>query len=272
MTATVVNVRTNMRFALAFAGISFRNSLAYRADAFVKLAGYPVRLIMAFFLWQTLFGAGVISGVRFEDVITYYLIAYFLTQMYPFVRMGREIRAEIYSGDVAVFLARGVPHWAVWLGRFLAAAGAYITLIAPVAAIMIWLFGRVALSPQAVFGFLLLITVGLVIKGQLWYLIGISSYYTEENIGTIRFYELAERLLSGAVLPLFLFPDWAVRVQKFLPFSYTLYLPVTALIRPMSWAELLESFGVAIAWALVLGVLVKVVSEDGWRRFTGHGI
>lgn len=50
MTAMVAEARRYLRFTLAYAGIAFRDLLAYRVDLFVKLAGYPARLIMVYFL------------------------------------------------------------------------------------------------------------------------------------------------------------------------------------------------------------------------------
>jgi ABC-2 type transport system permease protein len=220
---------------------------------------------------KTTIGAGYTQGRSFQSVITYYLITYFLTQMYPFVRMAREIRAEIFSGDLLVFMARGVPHWAVWSGRFLATASAYVVLVAPLAMLLIVSFGQVAMTLQALLGFCFLLLIGMFIKGQLWYLVGISSFFTEDNTGTIRLYELAEQLLSGAVLPLFLFPDWFGNLARYPPFTYTLFVPVQALGQGQTWNALLAQAAVGIGWCIVLGWLIGLVTERGWRRFTAHG-
>lgn len=272
MTAMVDELQANLRFALAYGWIALRNLMAYRAEIFVKLAGYPARLVLAYFLWRVLLGSGMLNGYGFTDVLTYYLVTFLLTQMYPFARMSREIRNEIYSGDVVVFVARGVPHWAVWLGRFLATACIYLALVSPVAVLLIALLGHVTFTIQGLVGFITLTVLGLIVKGQLWYLIGISSYFTEENMGTIRLYELLERLLSGAILPVFLFPAWVVSVQKFLPFMYTLYVPVNTLLHAPSWTEVGQYVVVSGSWCIGLALITRLVFESGWRRFTGHGI
>lgn len=271
MTALVDELTTNLKFVMAYAAITFKYSLAYRFDLFVKLAGYPARLLMCFFLWKVLVNNQIIQGYGFRDILTYYLLAYFLTQMYPFKRMARDIKMEIYSGDLVIFLARGVPHWAAWVGRFLATACAYCILVTPMAAALILLLGKVSVNPRAIIGFLALFLVGMMIKGQAWYLVGISTYYTEENMGWARLYDLAERLLSGALLPLFLFPEWFTGVSQYLPFHYTLYAPVQALLQPLSWTELGWKLLAGLAWCLAFAVFVRVVFNHGWRRFTAYG-
>jgi len=272
MTAMVADARRYLRFTLAYAGIALRDLLAYRVDLFVKLAGYPARLIMAYFLWRVLLQAQMVQGYGFRDLLTYYVLTYFATQMYPFVRMAREVRNEIYSGDITVFLARGVPHSAVWIGRFAAAALAYAVLVAPLVAALVLLLGRVTLTVQSIMSFLGLFCIGVILKGQFWYLVGISSYFTEENLGTIRFYDLIERLLSGAVLPIFLFPDWARRLCACLPFQYTLYAPVQALMQGSASAQYGRSFALGLLWCIILGFAIQAVAQKGWRRFTAHGV
>lgn len=271
MIAMVAEARVNLRFILAYGRIAFRNSMVYRADVFIKFAGYPARLIVAYFLWKALFENNIIQGYGFQDVVCYYILVYFITQMYPFIRMARDIREEIYSGDVLVFMVRGVPHWAVWLGRFLATAVSYVVLVSPVAILLLAAIGHARVSQLGFAAFIALLFVGLVIKGQLWYLIGISTYFTEENLGTIGLYTLVEQLLSGAVLPLSFFPDYLTSALKYLPFSYTLYVPTQALLRPPSIPELWALLGIGIAWSIALGLLIKVTTIAGWRRFTAHG-
>ncbi len=271
MTALAAELRTNIRFVLAYGEITLRNSLAYRVDMFLKLVGYPARLVMVYFLWRVLVGNGVIQGRSFQDVLTYYLLSYFLTQMYPYTRMARDIRTEIFSGDVLVFLARGVPYWAVWVGRFLATALAYLVLVTPIAAALIGLLGRITVSLQGALMFTILVFLGTMIKGLLWYLVGISAYYTEENIGTIRLYQLCEQLLSGAILPLFLFPDWFVRVQGYLPFGFTLYTPVQVLLQPPAWGAFAWLAAIGAGWCVALGSVARIVFAGGLRRFTAQG-
>lgn len=259
------------RFIAAFTRLSWRDTFAYKADLFIKLAGYPARILMAYFLWRTLFQTGVIRGVTFEDVFTYSLLVFFLTQMFPFARMARGIREEIYNGNLATYLARGYPHAGVWLSRFLATSVSYLLLISPVAIPLALLFGHIEAQPLTILASLALIVIGTFIRGQLWYLIGISAFFTEDNLGAMRLFDLVERLLAGAVLPLFLFPEWFQSLTHALPFAYTLYAPVDFLVRGhppgAAWTAVL----IAAAWSAALALLARLVFRAGWKRFTAHG-
>lgn len=259
-------------FVLAFARISLRDTFAYKIDLFVKLVGYPARLLMGYFLWKTLFEHKVIPGSDFRSIFTYYMIVYLLTQMFPFVRMARSIREEIYSGQLSVYLARGYPHTGIWLSRFLAASMSYLLLVSPIAIPLILVFGELHPQPSTLIASLILIFLGTLIRGQMWYLMGISSFFTEENMGTLRVYDLIERFLSGAILPLFLFPTWLTNTVKYLPFPNMVFVPVDLLVRKHTPNEAWTAVCVAVCWSLLLGFGTRLVFQTGWKRFTAHGI
>ena len=272
MKAIMAEAAVRYRVIWAFFRLSLSDMLVYRVDLFVKVISYPIRLLMTFFFWKALFEAGMIEGYQFEDIFIYYLAMYLLIQMYPFVRMARTIRNDIFSGDILVYVSRGFSHSGMYIGRFLAASFAFLLLTLPLSVLGILLISPSHLSWQGSAGFLLLLVPGIIIKGQLWYLIGMSTLYTEENIGTIRFYDLIEQLLSGAILPLFFFPAWIRSISSFLPFQYMLYAPIQALITPFSWTTILTQFVISAVWVCLLTIVIYGVFRHGWSRFTAHGV
>lgn len=255
----------------AYAQATLRDILAYRADLFLKLVGYPARILMMFFLWRVLLGDGTAAGHSFQDVFTYYLLALLLSQMYPFVRMARQIREEIFSGDIATYLARGIPHYAVWLGRFLATSAAYLVVILPLSILLLVRFGDLHVSLVGAAQFALLLALGLLIKLLLWYAVGISAFLTEENLGQARLLQLLDTFFSGALLPLYFFPHGLQAIASALPFSITLYSPIDALIHPHAWSAFWDVAGVGFAWVLGLALATHLLFRLGWRQFTGHG-
>jgi ABC-2 type transport system permease protein len=260
------------RFTMAYGILSLREAAAFRADMFLKLAGYPVRLIMSYFLWRTLLGTGIIQGRGFGDIVSYYLLTFFLTQLYPFPRMARDIREQIYSGDVVIYFSRGVPLSVVWIGRFLSQAVVTTVLITPVAAALLLIVGQFHPTKEGVFSALPLLLIGLVLKGQIWYLLGVSTYFIGENMGVIRFWRLLEDLLSGSLLPLFLYPVGVQAIFTYLPTPYLLYLPVMALIKAPAVGTLLYQLAMGLGWILVLSLVIQLVTIYGNRRLTGHGV
>ena len=54
---------------------------------------------------------------------------------------------------------------------------------------------------------------------------------------------MVELLLSGRLVPLTLMPDWVQTLAWFLPFRWTFYFPIQALVGDLSNAELLAGLG-----------------------------
>lgn len=271
MTVLADRAQRDLRIVVAYAQATLRDIVAYRFDLFLKLLGYPARILMMFFLWRLLLGDGTVAGRSFEDVFTYYLLAMLLTQMYPFVRMARTIREEIFSGDIITYLARGIPHHAVWSGRFLATTAAYLVVILPLSLVLLARFGNLSLTGRGAAQFLVLLALGLVIRLLIWYAVGISAFFTEENVGQARLVELLDTFFSGALLPLYIFPDGLQALAKALPFSITLFAPVDALIQPHSWGAFWGIAALGTAWVVGLAIIAYLLFWLGWRQFTGHG-
>lgn len=271
MTALAARTHRDLRIVVAYAQATLRDIVAYRADLFLKLVGYPARILMMFFLWRILLGDGTVAGRSFQDVFTYYLLAMLLAQMYPFVRMARSIREEIFSGDIATYLARGIPHHAVWSGRFLATTAAYLVVILPLSLVLLARFGNLNTTWRGATQFLALLAVGLLIKLLIWYAVGISAFLTEENVGQARLVDLVDTFFSGALLPLYVFPERLQVLAKALPFSITLYAPVDALIQPHAWSAFWGIAALGAAWVVGLALIARFLFWLGWRQFTGHG-
>lgn len=236
MTAQILNrVWTqqviNLQFLAASLRHAWREALTYRADVFTKLIGYPFRVLMAYFLWKALFAQGMIEGHSFDLVLTYYLMVFLLTQVFPFARMARNIGDEINQGGINGCLTRGYSHSIPWLSRRVARAAVYGLTIGPIAVLVVMFLGRVGASINVLLPAAICLTLGTILRGQLWYLIGLTAFYTENNIGAVRLYAILERFMAGAVLPIFLFPQWFQQLSNRLPFGYTLFKPVELFVR-----------------------------------------
>jgi len=75
-------------------------------------------------------------------------------------------------------------------------------------------------------------------------------------------YFVLELLLSGRLVPLQLMPAWVQAVAELLPFKWTFFFPIEALVGDLSTEELLRGLGMQVFWTLVgLGIFALV-----WRR------
>ena len=69
-------------------------------------------------------------------------------------------------------------------------------------------------------------------------------------------------LLSGRLVPLQLMPDWVETLAWFLPFRWTFFFPIQALVGDLSDQELLVGLAMQVFWICV-GILIFSLA---WRK------
>ncbi|MGE5703620.1 MAG: ABC-2 family transporter protein, partial [Clostridia bacterium] len=96
----------------------------------------------------------------------------------------------------------------------------------------------------------------------LFYLVGISSFWTTEINGA--HYILITLIfgLGGQLLPVDLLPGWLSQLAMLLPFSCLLYVPSMLYLEQQSpeWLFL------PLSWAIILTIIALVVTQLARRR------
>lgn len=101
--------------------------------------------------------------------------------------------------------------------------------------------------------------------------IGLVGFWTTDITGIIAFYDFAESLLFGRLIPLELFPAGLHRWLALLPFRYTLSLPVEIVSGVLGQGELLAGLGVQALWLAASYLLYRLLWRLGLRRYSAVG-
>ncbi|MGH3049155.1 MAG: ABC-2 family transporter protein, partial [Gaiellaceae bacterium] len=96
--------------------------------------------------------------------------------------------------------------------------------------------------------------------------LGMITFWTTRVGAIFQVWFLAELLLSGRLLPLQLMPQWTQTLAAWLPFKWTFYFPIEALVGNMSDASLLGGLGMQVLWTAI-GAAVCVPL---WRLAVRH--
>jgi ABC-2 type transport system permease protein len=92
------------------------------------------------------------------------------------------------------------------------------------------------------------------------------TFWTTRAGAVFQVWFLAELLLSGRLLPLTLMPHWAQTLAAWLPFKWTFYFPIQALVGHLSNAALLRGLGLQALWTGICGAVVV----GAWRFAVKH--
>jgi ABC-2 type transport system permease protein len=102
-------------------------------------------------------------------------------------------------------------------------------------------------------------------------MLGMITFWTTRVSAIFEFAIAVELLLSGRLVPLPLMPDWAERLAYVLPFMWTFYFPIFALVGDFSTAELLGGLALQALWIVVLTVMALVLWRFAVRHYSAVG-
>lgn len=180
-----------------------------------------------------------------------------------------ELSRRIRSGDVVVDLGRPWDLQAALLAGDLGRAGfAVLTRLVPPAALGALLFGfrwPEHLATYGLFAVSTLLAVGA--SYGIRFLLNASAFWLLDARGVLAVWAVAGGLLSGLVMPLAWFPEWARAALWWTPFPALFQTPIDVFLERASGAAIAHQ----LAWVMLLLGVGRVVLARGSRRLVVQG-
>ncbi|MDR0272373.1 MAG: ABC-2 family transporter protein [Clostridiales bacterium] len=258
----------------AVASVTFKEWGAYRSHSMVSIFVGPVFFIVQYFIWTAVFESGAMPGMELEEVIRYFaavaLIGYLVMDFADWnlsmlVRTGKFLTFALRPLNHSFFaLSQKVGH------RILG----FLVEFVPCYFIFMFIF-KIDMRP-AFFGWVLIsISLAFLMNFYVNYCIGLASFWVVQSQGIRSVYELLGGIFSGALIPLVFFPLPLQKLQFFLPFQYTSYVPAMVFLGKYSLGGVEISIPVivgiqALAVAVVF-MLCKILNEFAMKHSTAVG-
>jgi len=258
--------RSTMRIAIL-------TQFQYRVANYFYMIGMIAEPVIYLVVWSTVAQAqgGSVNGYTPGAFAAYYIVWTLVRSMnIVFTPYGWEWRIQRgqlsgellrpihpLHGDVAYFAGWKVVEIILWL---------------PLALILSLIF-KPTLDPTwlQVIVFFFAIWGAYLIRTFLVSLLGMLTFWTT-RVGAI--YELffaVELLVSGRLVPMPLMPLWVQRLAFFLPFQWTFFFPIEALVGQMTPQQLFTGLGIQALW-IALGVAaVNLMWRSGIKRYSAVG-
>jgi ABC-2 type transport system permease protein len=258
-----------------------RMLLQYRAAALAGLWTQIFFGLVLLMIYDAFYGSTTVrQPMTFAEIVSYVWLGQALLAMLPW-NADAEIRAMVRSGAVAYELCRPIDLYSLWYARALAWRTAPTILRAVpmclIAAVILPLIGlgewRLASPPSVgsaiAFGATLVCT--LLLGCALTTLINITLLWTISGEGAVILLTALVTFLSGMIVPLPLFPEWAQPIVQALPFAGLVDLPFrvfTGHIPPAAAVSVLQH---QIFWTVALVLFGRWVLSKGVRRVVVQG-
>lgn len=240
--------------------IRFLTMLAYRVNYYSGIIIYSLNIGVNYFLWMAVYGGEAsLNGMTAVQMATYIAISWMARAFY-FNNLDRQIAQEITEGTVAIQLIRpykyllikGFEGFGEGLFRMLMLSVPGMIIVSLFFPIQLPGIGWIWLQ----FAFSLLL--GFIINTQVNLLFGIFTFFLLNNQGILRAKRALVDLLSGVVIPISFYPEWAQTILSFLPFQAIGYLPSIILVQGLTGEAYLNAIAVQITWSILLCIPIAL--------------
>lgn len=266
-----MSVRSTVRALPALFKVGFAEAVAYRAELFVWVLSTTMPLVM-YVLWSAVAREAPVGRYGDREFLAYFLAAFIVRQLTS-NWAAWQMNFEVRQGILSMRLLRPLTPVVSWAVETLAYMPMRFLVIVP--AVVTWLVvlggayfphtpaGWALFAAGAAGGWLLVFTINVCV--------GTLSLFLKSSLKLMDAYLAATFVFSGYLIPVELFPDRIRAVVQWLPFRYTIGLPVELLTSHHDVAAGAQWVAVQWSWCAVFASVGYVLWQRGIRRFEAYG-
>lgn len=266
-------VRSMFDFYATTIRTQIQTQFQYRVSLYMYTVGMVTEPVIYLVVWTTIARSqgGAVDGLTPGAFAAYYIVWTFVRTMnIVFTPFGWEWR--IREGELSGQLLRPLHPIHYDLASFAGQKIPWLVLYLPIAVALSLVFHpTLHPNPLEVVVFLVAIWGAYVIRSLNQFSLGMVTFWTTRVGAIFQVWFLAELLLSGRLLPLPLMPHWSQTLANWLPFKYTFYFPIEALVGNMSTASLLGGLGMQLVWTAIGTAVALGMWRLAVRRYSAVG-
>ena len=266
-------VRSMFDFYVTRGRTQIQSEFQYRVATYFWLIGMLAEPIVYLVVWTTIAEqhGGSVQGITTGEFAAYYIVWTLVRNMnIVFTPYGWEWR--IREGHFSAALLRPLHPLHDDVAAFAGWKPVVILFWLPIAAALWFVFDPV-LDPTLleVGVFFFAIWGAYLIRTMFMSMLGMITFWTTRVSAIFELFIAVELLLSGRLVPLPLMPDWAQEVSNVLPFKWSFFFPIDALVGDLSTRELLGGLAMQAFWIVALTGLTLFVWRFAVRRYSAVG-
>ena len=271
--AEVGRLRSLVDFYVTTMRTEIQTQFQYRAATYMYLLGMVAEPVIYLVVWSTIAdqSGGSVGGLTPGQFAAYYIVWTLVRTMnIVFTPYGWEWR--IREGQLSGQLLRPLHPIHYDVAQFAGGKIPWLLYYLPIAVVLTLIFNPTFdVRPAEVVAFAIAIWGAYLIRTFNQSALGLITFWTTRVGALFSLYITLELLLSGRLVPLTLMPDWVQAIAWVLPFRWTFYFPIEALVGDLSNAELLGGLAMQLLWTLIGIGIFSLVWKRAIRRYTAVG-
>jgi len=253
--------------------ISWSRYTAYRLNFFLQIIGPSlVFFFIKYNLWSSIYSSDqelVIKGYNFDQMITYHIWSFVVAQIAQ-GHTALNLSIDIRMGRISSYLIYPFNFWEFHTASFIG----FQILQLGITSLSIGAFVLLGIMPDFTTASLLNGIAACMYVSLFWYALqyftGMLAFWLEETWILRVILQIVTVFLSGAIIPLELFPDFFREVLIYTPFPYLTYYPIKIFMGAP--VDMLNFYGVITIWIAVFGVINSILWKRGIRLYTAAGM
>ncbi len=249
--------------------LTMMNVLQYKAFFLASLVSLVVKIVVALYVWKTIFFTQPeVNGFTLQTFTSYIIFANLLSSLNTF-SLGEELSYSIIKGTIAGEFLR--PYSFI-LALFFKDLGHKLLELFKFGVIFVGLllFSRDFFLPDGatLLAFLTSALLGMFIVQLLDMAFGFLAFFTVNAWGVMLLRNGLFSLASGALLPLSFYPQPVAEVLRWLPYNYAVNSPVSILLGQETQ---LSSLAMQVLWIPVLACFIALLWSQAKRKIVIFG-
>jgi len=257
----------------ALLAAKFRGLVQYRVAAVAGICTQFFWGIIRLMIFTAFYRSSVaVQPLVFSDTVTYLWLTQAFLMLLPW-RPDPDISEMVRTGNIAYELVKPVGLYPMWYMRSIAIRVAPTALRCPlVFGLAMLLFGmRAPPTWQCATLFACGLVCAILLGAALTTLLTISVLWTLSSRGTITMMVAAVNILSGAIVPLPLFPDWAQGLVAWQPFRGLMDTPFRLYLGHLTGRAAALALAHQLGWTIILILLGQSLVRFAQRRIVVQG-
>ena len=254
--------------------VAWATQLAYKVN-FVLLVIGPtiVFFFIKYNLWTSIYSMGGIEEIRgytMAGMLRYQalvMVVSLLGQSYSSLNLSQDIR----MGRISMYLIYPFEFWKFHAAGFLSfqAIQVLITLLTVAVFAASGLVGSFSIEYLVIGGAYTLLVASFWFS--ISFVLGLVAFWIEESWAFRVLFNMTAAFLSGATVPLEIFPAWFSSALAYTPFPYITHVPVKIMSGEFT-GSISEAAVILIGWIVVAGLAGRGLWRKGVRLHTGAGM
>lgn len=263
----------NLKAYVYIAKMRIQTMMAYRADTWTFMIMQCLMMVAVGFFWRAVYGSTESShGVTGDMMITYTVVSMLMNSLY-YMGVEDNIADAVKTGSIATHMIKPINLFSMYFAEDM--GNIVFNLIfstIPMFVVALIIFGLPV--PASGVHFLLFFVSFLLGYGINWLFSAVFAMlsFTAIDLGpvfSIKYHFV--NMLSGAMIPLWFFPEWLRNAMYCLPFVYMYQEPLSIYIGKYTPAQCVSKLCIQTAWLIGLAVIFSVAQKRAAERVMVQG-